>query len=232
MKIKTTTRPVTTDDIPALAQLMNSSTLDRHNTQTTNESQLRAWLGDVSPEDLATTYQLVSTETGELVGFAYLEAEPPFVVDWDEPAKEEENTAEESKEETAVDHWSLDKAEEKAYFNTPGLCFVARDGDKVVGSCLCNAKTVEFPNTGRLGSLSILPAWRKRGIGQALTQQALTAFYQQGITHIVTDTDGDSFTSAYNNYLKAGMTIFRHEDIFEKEIRAGKDLLKRDYHHN
>jgi ribosomal protein S18 acetylase RimI-like enzyme len=342
MKIETTTRPITRQDVLALAELMNASAWDRHNAFATNEARLQAWLDRVSPDELAKDTQLVFTATGELVGFAYQQTEPPFVthelmafvqpdyrgrgigsqllawamgnaasklhlapdgarvvvhsplfdtavaaqnlllrhgfqkvrqfihlqihmdsppeppklldgitiervtkenwpgviaaleeafkdhwghIEWDEPEEEEE---EEVAEATAVDHWSLDKAEEKAYFNTPGLCFAALADGNVVGSCLCNANTVEIPQAGKLGSLSILPAWRQRGIGQALTQHALTEFYRQGITHVITDTDAASFTSAYNIYLKAGMEIFQRENVFEKEIRPGKDLLKRD----
>jgi ribosomal protein S18 acetylase RimI-like enzyme len=149
-------------------------------------------------------------------------------------------------EEAFQDHWGIvqyDGLEEEAeeeeiaasdpaifnrdYFNSPGLCFVALDGDEVVGSCLCNAKTVEFPDAGYLGSLSIRRPWRRRGIGLALTYQALNAFYQRGTCTILTDTDGDRFTQAYNLYQKAGMIIYRQENVYEKEIRPGRDLIKR-----
>jgi ribosomal protein S18 acetylase RimI-like enzyme len=118
--------------------------------------------------------------------------------------------------------------EDKAYFNTPGLCFVAMAGDEVVGSCLCNAKTVEFAGTGRLGSLSVRRPWRRQGIGLALTLHALGEFYRRGTRKVVTDTDGQNFTGSYRLYDKAGMTVYRREELYEKEIRAGKDLLKRE----
>jgi mycothiol synthase len=114
------------------------------------------------------------------------------------------------------------------YFNSPGLCFVAWDGDEVAGSCLCNATTVEFPAGGYLGSLSIRPNYRRRGIGLALTLQVLDVYYERGTRHVLTDTDGDSFTRAYRLYQKAGMEIFRRELVYEKTIRAGKDLVKRN----
>ncbi len=113
------------------------------------------------------------------------------------------------------------------YFNTPGLCFVAWVGDEVAGSCLCNEKTVENPRAGYLGSLSIRRPWRRQGIGQALTQTALAEFYRRGIHHILTDTDGDSFTRAYQFYQKAGMHIYRREIVYEKELRPGTEWLRR-----
>ena len=140
------------------------------------------------------------------------------IVEYDGPEEEEEE------EETAEGDPAIFNRD---YFNSPDLCFVALDGDEVVGSCLCNAKTVEFPDAGYLGSLSIRRPWRRRGIGLALTYQALNAFYQQGTRTILTDTDGDSFTQAYNLYQKAGMIIYRQENVYEKEIRPGRDLIKR-----
>lgn len=113
------------------------------------------------------------------------------------------------------------------YFNSPGLCFVAWDGREVAGSCLCNEKTVGRPEAGYLGSLSIRRPWRRRGIGQALTRRALAEFYRRGIRHVLTDTDGDSFTGAYRLYQKAGMHIYRREIVYEKEIRPGHEWLRR-----
>jgi ribosomal protein S18 acetylase RimI-like enzyme len=114
------------------------------------------------------------------------------------------------------------------YFNSPGFCFVAWAGDEVAGSCLCNEKTIERPEAGYLGSLSIRRPWRRQGIGLALTRYALAEFYRRGIYHILTDTDGDSFTSAYRLYQKAGMHIYRREIVFEKELRPGIDWLRRE----
>jgi len=119
------------------------------------------------------------------------------------------------------------EAFDNAYFNSPGLCFVAWDGDQVAGSCLGNATTVEFPESGYLGSLSIRRPWRGRGIGRALTLHALNDFYERGTTQVLTDTDGDSLTKAYRVYQKAGMEVYRREYVYEKTIRPGRDFVKR-----
>ena len=120
------------------------------------------------------------------------------------------------------------EAFDDAYFNSPGLCFVAWAGDEVAGSCLCNATTVEYPQAGYLGSLSIRRPWRRIGLGRALTLHILNAFYERGTTHVLTDTDGDGFTRAYRVYQKAGMEIFRRELVYERTIRPGRDLVKRN----
>lgn len=124
---------------------------------------------------------------------------------------------------------SYDKRSEesKAYFNTPGLCFMALARDEVVGSALCNAKVVEFPGAGKLGSLSIRRPWRRKGIGEALTSYAFEEFYRRGIRHIITDTDAENFTKSYLLYAKMGMKPYRYEEIYEKIIRPGQDWLRR-----
>ena len=97
----------------------------------------------------------------------------------------------------------------------------------MAGSCLCNAKTVEYPQAGYLGSLSIRRPWRRLGLGRAFTLQILNAFYERGTMYVLTDTDGDGFTQAYRVYQKARMEIFCRELVYEKAIRPGKDLVKR-----
>ena len=139
--------------------------------------------------------------------------------------------SEEEEDETELPDGHPDKIEkpvfDRDYRNSPGLCFIAWAGDEVAGSCLCNAKSLEWPNAGYLGSLSIRRPWRRQRLGLALTLQALGEFYRRGTRHIHTDTDSDGFTSAHALYQKAGMTIYRQENLYEKEIRPGRDYLKR-----
>jgi GNAT superfamily N-acetyltransferase len=130
------------------------------------------------------------------------------------------------KETNSSDKDNTPTEEELQYFNTPGLCFVALAEEDVVGSCLCNAKTIEFPEAGKLGSLSIRRPWRRQGIGLALTYQALGAFYRRGIRKAITDTDANSFTNAPRLYVKAGFSTFCQQDVYQKELRSGRDLIK------
>lgn len=116
---------------------------------------------------------------------------------------------------------------DRDYWNTPGLCFVAWAGAEVAGVCLCNGKTFEWPDAGYLGSLSVRRAWRRTGLGSALTLHALGEFYCRGTRVVLTDTDGDGFTKAYALYQKLGMTIYRQENVYEKEVRPGQDWLRR-----
>lgn len=111
--------------------------------------------------------------------------------------------------------------EDDPYSNSLGLCFVAVAQRRVVGSCLCNARTVEWPDSGKLGSLSVLRTYRGRGVGHALTATALAEFHRRGIRRVITDTDTDSFTGANRLYPRFGFRPYRYEHVFEKEIRPG-----------
>lgn len=117
-----------------------------------------------------------------------------------------------------------DEAEEDdPYSNSRGLCFVAEAGGQVIGSCLCNARTVEWPDAGKLGSLSVLRPFRRLGVGQALTAAALAEFYRRGIRRVITDTDNASFTGANRLYPRFGFRPYRYEIVLEKELRAGRE---------
>ena len=114
-----------------------------------------------------------------------------------------------------------EEVEDDPYSNSLGLCFVAEADGQVIGSCLCNARTVEWPDSGKLGSLSVLRPYRRLGVGRALTATALAEFHRRGIQRIITDTDNASFTGANRLYPRFGFRPYRYERVFEKELRAG-----------
>jgi ribosomal protein S18 acetylase RimI-like enzyme len=150
-----------------------------------------------------------------LVGPALAEA---FADHWGAISEAVETASEEEGDDSDLDD------PDDPYFNSPGLCFVAQHGDQVIGSCLCNARHIEWPETGRVGSLSVIRPYRRQGIGQALLYHAFGEFYRRGVRRIVTDTDAASFTGAPRLYQRVGMRIFRRENLYQKIIRPGQDL--------
>jgi GNAT superfamily N-acetyltransferase len=155
-----------------------------------------------------------------LVGAALEEA---FLDHWGAlkgPSEEPQQEAEEDDE--AND--DADDDEDDPYSNSRELCFVALQGNQVAGSCLCNAMSIEWPASGKIGSLSVRRPFRGRGIGKALLYHALGAFYRRGTRRVVTDTDAQSFTGADRMYQRAGMAIFRREQLYEKVLRDGSEL--------
>jgi len=55
---------------------------------------------------------------------------------------------------------------------------------------------------------------------------AFHAFYQSGMYRIILDTDSQSFTKSSKFYTSLGMNIYRHEFLYEKEIRAGQEIRR------
>lgn len=113
-----------------------------------------------------------------------------------------------------------------SYSNAPGFCFVALDGETAVGGILCNAKLVERADTGRVGSMFVHPRYRRQGVGRALMLAAFQAFWQHGCRRIINDTDAASFTAAPQFYASLGMTPYRRELLYEKEIRPGREVRR------
>jgi predicted N-acetyltransferase YhbS len=131
---------------------------------------------------------------------------------------EEGDPQDEAEEETADE-----EPKDDPYSNSLGLCFVAEAEGEVIGSCLGNARTVEWPDSGKIGSLSVRRAWRGRGVGAALTAVALVEFHRRGIRRVITDTDSDGFTGAYRLYERFGFVPYRYEDVYEKGLRPGRE---------
>ena len=113
-----------------------------------------------------------------------------------------------------------------SYSNAPGYCFIALDGETVAGGILCNAKLVERKDTGRVGSIFVRPAYRKRGIARALMLTAFDAFWKNGFRRVITDTDANSFTDSTRLYKGLGMQPYRSEFTYEKEIRPGREVRR------
>ena len=157
----------------------------------------------------------------ELVGPAMDEA---FTDHWGNIAVEFLES--EQVEKPADEEESADMPRDESFSNAPGYCFIVLDGSVVAGGILCNAKLVERNDTGRVGSIFVRPAYRKRGIARALMLTAFDAFWKNGFRRVITDTDANSFTDSTRLYKGVGMKPYRSEFTFEKEIRPGKEARR------
>jgi GNAT superfamily N-acetyltransferase len=136
-------------------------------------------------------------------------------------------TIESSAEENDDDDSDSDETpSDDSFSNAPGYCFIVLDGDTVAGGVLCNAKLVERNDTGRVGSIFVRSAYRRRKIGQALMLTAFNAFWQKGVKRIILDTDSESFSQSRIFYSGLGMTPYRCEFLYEKEIRPGREVRR------
>ena len=89
---------------------------------------------------------------------------------------------------------------------SPHLTYLAWAGDEPVG----HAAALEFASRGFVAALGVVPAWRGRGIAQALLQRAFIDLAARGHPEVTLGVDAASPTGAVALYEKVGMRI-RHE---------------------
>ena len=106
----------------------------------------------------------------------------------------------------------------------PSLWFLAMDDEEIAGVCLCRKAAHDNPEVGYINSLGVRRPWRKRGIGLALLQHAFGELYQRDQRKAGLGVDAENLTGALRLYENAGMHIYQAFDIFEKEIRPGKEI--------
>lgn len=106
----------------------------------------------------------------------------------------------------------------------PSLWHLALDGDEIAGICLCRPHSHEDPDEGYVSVLGVRRPWRKRGLGLAFLHHAFGEFYQRGKRKVGLGVDAENLTGALRLYEKAGMHIHRQFDLYEKEIRPGKEI--------
>ena len=106
----------------------------------------------------------------------------------------------------------------------PSLWFLAMNGEEIVGICLCRKYGMENKDSGYISSLGVKRPWRRQGIALALLQHAFGEFYQRGKRKVDLGVDASSLTGATDLFLKAGMFVLRKYDLYEKELRSGRDV--------
>lgn len=98
----------------------------------------------------------------------------------------------------------------------PELWFVAWEGGEVAGALL----GYDEPEMGYVDELGVRPEWRGGGIATALLRRAFAAFREHGQRKVVLGVESTNPTGATLLYERAGMTVKRRVDYFEKELRA------------
>lgn len=77
---------------------------------------------------------------------------------------------------------------------------------------------------GWIGTLGVRRPWRKRGLGEALLLRSFAEFYRRGTTTIGLGVDAQNPTGATRLYQKVGMRAASEFLIYEKELRAGREI--------
>jgi len=106
----------------------------------------------------------------------------------------------------------------------PSLWFIAWDGNEIAGYCLCRTASPSDHEAGYVNVLGVRRAWRKHGLGLAFLQHAFGEFHRRGQMHVELGVDAKNLTGALRVYEKAGMHVHRQTDLFEKELRPGREI--------
>lgn len=106
----------------------------------------------------------------------------------------------------------------------PNLWFLAVEGDQIVGVSLCVKYGYESEDQGSVSILGVRRPWRKRGIGLALLLHSFNAYWVRNQKNVRLGVDADSLTDAVRLYEKAGMHVHRRYDVYERELRPGREL--------
>lgn len=106
----------------------------------------------------------------------------------------------------------------------PSLWFVAMDGDQIVGISLCRLVASADPDSGWVDTLAVRKEYRKQGVGLALLLHSFGEIYRRGQRKAQLGVDAGNLTGALRLYEGAGMHVLRQFDMYEKELRDGRDL--------
>jgi GNAT superfamily N-acetyltransferase len=106
------------------------------------------------------------------------------------------------------------------------LWFLAIDGEEIAGIALCFPCAWDDPDVGWVGTLGVRRPWRRRGLGEALLRHAFLEFRKLGKRRAGLAVDSQNLTGATRLYEKVGLRSVpsRQYDLYEKELRTGKEL--------
>jgi len=98
----------------------------------------------------------------------------------------------------------------------PSLWFLAEEGEKLAGMCLCR----EYRDQAWVTSLGVDPAYRGRGLGEALMRHAFARLRARGVTRVGLSVSSRTAQAAWRVYERVGMHDAGGWVAFEKVLRA------------
>lgn len=100
----------------------------------------------------------------------------------------------------------------------PSLWFLAWDGDQLAGFALSFPERGGDVELGWVATLGVAPAWRRRGLGEALLRAAFQALHARGLRRVGLGVDAENATGALRLYERAGMRKIRQADVWELQV--------------
>jgi mycothiol synthase len=133
-----------------------------------------------------------------------------------------------AEQESFADHWGFEPRPFEEWrrfhldraFDDSSLQFLAWDGDEIAGVCLCAPHQSLEPGYGWVDSLGVRPPWRRRGLALALLLHAFAEFRARGFDRVGLGVDAESTTGALELYEKAGMSVVKQLDTFERTLSS------------
>jgi mycothiol synthase len=92
---------------------------------------------------------------------------------------------------------------------------VVRDGDDVAAVTILDRERF---NTGWIPTVATRRPWRRRGLGEAMLQEAFRRFWEIGRRDVALGVDAQSETGATRLYERVGMHVGWSATFFEKEL--------------
>ena len=96
----------------------------------------------------------------------------------------------------------------------------------ILSLSLCDPKLGTDRETGMVDVLGVRRPWRQKGLGLALLHNTFGEFLRRGYKRVGLGVDTQNLSGATRLYKKAGMEVDREFVVYEKELRAGKELSK------
>jgi mycothiol synthase len=99
----------------------------------------------------------------------------------------------------------------------PSLWLLAWDGEELAGFVLATSERVGDPELGWIGTLGVRPAWRRRGLGEALLRAAFAELFARGRRRVGLGVDTENVTGALRLYERVGMRPILQNDNWALE---------------
>jgi mycothiol synthase len=119
---------------------------------------------------------------------------------------------------STLDDWRRYRFDDPEF--DPSLWTIAWDGAEIAGYSINRYRT----GIGWIRTLGVRPAWRKRGLGEALLYHSFGEYYRRGTTTIGLGVNANNPTGATRLYRKVGMHPASEHATYEKELRPGPVL--------
>jgi mycothiol synthase len=100
----------------------------------------------------------------------------------------------------------------------PSLWLLAWDGGSLAGCSLAYPLRGHDSGLGWIGTLAVLPPWRRRGIGRALLLSSFAALYDRGLRRVGLGVDSQNATGALRLYEGVGMRKVRQSDNWRRAL--------------